>query len=772
MLNTLRRIRHRNRRSKRFYKLFLSYLLLVCFIVIVVGSVVYVNIIRAFQHEIEQAQLASVAQLRDTMDTRFHELQRTSLQIGSNPLLTPFMLTQSGYDAYQAVNELNKYRISNSFISNIVVFYPSEHANRLFSASGVYEEAEFFERMYAYENWSSEQLLKQIPAMTGPVIRPAETVYTLNRSQASTFVTYEYPLPAFSGKPYGIVMYLLDVQILHSMTENLVNRAGTYLYLLDKDNQTIYATNPDLPRQFTGTQKEPIMTRVINGVSYSVIRQPFLSNDWTLELMVPTSLFIEKVDRIRNVFTSILVLLIVIGGAASFILANSNYQELRKLVQLFSVNKETLNSRELPMDEITYLSNAIREMSGQENMMHQLKSRRGLIRENVLLSLFKNKPHKPDELLKTLELADIRFDYSHYVSVLLAIDNYSGFQKVYTASVQELLKFSILNAAEELAQEAGRGYGVSIVDDQGIALVINLQDPLSYREQLEVFATQLQTFFNSYYQFSLTICVGRVYAELDAIGLSYDEARRALHYRFVKGRNLILFYDELLSAGNEQVSSYPQELEDELIRNIRQGNAIEAEHQIHQLFASFQSFTQSPEAAQLASSGLLHALIKVSDELKVNRYTEAHSESEVLRASKTETMDELKDHMIQLCREICEHVLGRKESRNFKLRDEIIAFLHERYMDNTLSLEVIADQFGMSSSYLTRFVKDQTGHSLIRYLDQLRMAKAKELLLNGEENLMEITNEVGYVDVSNFIKKFKKMEGVTPEQYRKLRKNV
>jgi YesN/AraC family two-component response regulator len=730
---------------------------------------VYVNIIKALQTEIEQTQLASVAQLRDTIDTLFHELQRTSLQISSNPLLTPFMLTQSGYDSYQAVNELNKYRTSNSFIQNIVIFYPANNADRLFSANGVYEESEFFERMYAYENWSAAQLLKQIAAMTGPVIRPAETVYTTNRTQVSQIITYMYPLPAFSGKPYGVAMYLLDVQVLKSMTEQLVNREGSYLYLLDKENQTIYATNPDLPWQFTDSQQAQLAARTIDGIPYSIIRQPFISNGWSLELMMPTSLFSEKVDQIRHVFTILLILLALIGSAASFIMANNNYQKLRQLVQLFSEKKGPSHHQGIPMDEITYLSNAIREVSGQENMMHQLKSRKGLIRENVLLSLFKNKPHKSEELLSTLELADIRFDYSHYVSILVAIDDYTGFQRAYSASVQELLKFSILNAAEELAQEVGRGYGVSIVDDRGIALVINLQNKDSYRQQLEVFAAQLQTFFNSYYQFTLTICVGSIYAKLDAIGRSYEEARRALHYRFVKGTNLILFYDEVSSQGNEQGSSYPQELEDELLRNIRQGDSIKAEQRLHQLFTSFGSATQTPEAAQLASTGLLHTLMKMADELKVNHFNEVYRESEALSASRVETLDELKIHLIQVCRDICEHISGRRESRNFKLRDEIIVFLQEHYMDSTLSLEVIADHFGMSSSYLTRFIKDQTGYSLIRYLDQLRMAKAKELLLNGRDSLAEITKEVGYVDVSNFIKKFKKMEGVTPEQYRKLR---
>jgi methylphosphotriester-DNA--protein-cysteine methyltransferase len=49
------------------------------------------------------------------------------------------------------------------------------------------------------------------------------------------------------------------------------------------------------------------------------------------------------------------------------------------------------------------------------------------------------------------------------------------------------------------------------------------------------------------------------------------------------------------------------------------------------------------------------------------------------------------------------------------------------------------------------------------------LVPTSQLLVSEDLNLSEITKEVGYVDVSNFIRKFKKMEGVTPEQYRKLR---
>jgi AraC-like DNA-binding protein len=109
-----------------------------------------------------------------------------------------------------------------------------------------------------------------------------------------------------------------------------------------------------------------------------------------------------------------------------------------------------------------------------------------------------------------------------------------------------------------------------------------------------------------------------------------------------------------------------------------------------------------------------------------------------------------------------------KESRNFDLRDSILSFIDTHYADSSLSLESIASHFSMSPSYITRFMKDQTGHSLIRYLGQIRLQRAKELLRTTSLPIMEITERVGYVDTMNFIRNFKKAEGVTPAQYRLL----
>lgn len=64
--------------------------------------------------------------------------------------------------------------------------------------------------------------------------------------------------------------------------------------------------------------------------------------------------------------------------------------------------------------------------------------------------------------------------------------------------------------------------------------------------------------------------------------------------------------------------------------------------------------------------------------------------------------------------------------------------------------------------------KRHVGKSLVEYLTHIRIQKAKQLLIGGEWNIADVAEEVGFLDVKYFIKRFKKITGLTPSEYRKL----
>ncbi|WP_232322280.1 AraC family transcriptional regulator [Brevibacillus parabrevis] len=82
-----------------------------------------------------------------------------------------------------------------------------------------------------------------------------------------------------------------------------------------------------------------------------------------------------------------------------------------------------------------------------------------------------------------------------------------------------------------------------------------------------------------------------------------------------------------------------------------------------------------------------------------------------------------------------------------------------------ISLESLAEHFCYSARYLTRLVKEETGHSPIDYVISLRMEKAKELLSQTDATMQEVAASVGYQDVLYFSRLFKKHTGMTPTSF-------
>jgi AraC-like DNA-binding protein len=81
-------------------------------------------------------------------------------------------------------------------------------------------------------------------------------------------------------------------------------------------------------------------------------------------------------------------------------------------------------------------------------------------------------------------------------------------------------------------------------------------------------------------------------------------------------------------------------------------------------------------------------------------------------------------------------------------------------------LASVAEKFGMSATNLTHHFKTKLGKTVMSYLDEIRIAQAKKLLSETDLPLSDQVHQVGYFDVSNFIKKFKKHTGTTPGRYR------
>jgi AraC-like DNA-binding protein len=97
---------------------------------------------------------------------------------------------------------------------------------------------------------------------------------------------------------------------------------------------------------------------------------------------------------------------------------------------------------------------------------------------------------------------------------------------------------------------------------------------------------------------------------------------------------------------------------------------------------------------------------------------------------------------------------------------EVVKFINARYTEN-LSLPMLAEQFGMSPSYLSRTFKKVTGFTVVGYQNFTRIREAQRLLAHTDAKIKDIAERVGFEQFAHFNRTFRKIAGTRPTRYRK-----
>lgn len=118
--------------------------------------------------------------------------------------------------------------------------------------------------------------------------------------------------------------------------------------------------------------------------------------------------------------------------------------------------------------------------------------------------------------------------------------------------------------------------------------------------------------------------------------------------------------------------------------------------------------------------------------------------------------------------ESAENYGNDKYARSFS---ELFEFVEKNYYNN-ITIEQMAQVFGMSKFYFIRLFKESVGIPPMRYVRNYRIGKSTELLMQSDRSIEEIGEIVGYKTTSQFIGNFRDVMKTTPLQYRKTHKHM
>lgn len=266
---------------------------------------------------------------------------------------------------------------------------------------------------------------------------------------------------------------------------------------------------------------------------------------------------------------------------------------------------------------------------------------------------------------------------------------------------------------------------------------------------------------------SLFLTYGRPVYSVEHIHRSYEDASLLMKRRFFCGYNQhVLGYQDIPEDYSQNVNRadmetcYAQRIAD----YIQTGNRRMVQEQL-------QKITSDLFYADAEVSILKHYLADIMIQIKgiISRTYGSMDIPLPSNAAIISTVEEkyylyeiLQFFMVQF--EMCINAIGSPTRES--VIDGILDYIGHHYQEN-LRLGAIAELFGYNSSYLGKIFSKTTGKNFNAYIDELRIAHARELLCSGQYKVYEVAQLVGYSNVDYFHKKFKKYVGESPAEYRK-----
>lgn len=186
---------------------------------------------------------------------------------------------------------------------------------------------------------------------------------------------------------------------------------------------------------------------------------------------------------------------------------------------------------------------------------------------------------------------------------------------------------------------------------------------------------------------------------------------------------------------------------------------------IDETLKEWQAEQASREALELFQYGILNMLYRVA-------YRKGLSIYEVFTAA------ELKDYQVprnsqQLAAWALKMVGKMGQALEERPRDasaviaKVQSYIHD-HLHTELTRDEIAACVYRNPAYLSRLFRKETGYSLSDYITEMRIERAKRYLIETNDKVSNIAEAVGYIHFSYFAKLFKKMSGLTPQEYRKI----
>ena len=219
---------------------------------------------------------------------------------------------------------------------------------------------------------------------------------------------------------------------------------------------------------------------------------------------------------------------------------------------------------------------------------------------------------------------------------------------------------------------------------------------------------------------------------------------------------------------NSRSPRYPFELERSLLESLAQGDKPGTLQKLQEYLAAL--FAAGGGNPAWMNQKALELIVLLSRTLTEKGADEQQTLFWLQRCQKEvsqrKNFHDLSAWLYETLSGLLDRTTGYADARHANIIHRCIQYIGTGYAEH-LTLESAARALFLSPDYLSRIFSKETGTSFNRYLNNVRITKAKELIRSGNLRLTDISQMVGYDDQSYFTKVFRRITGMSPNEYRK-----
>lgn len=583
--------------------------------------------------------------------------------------------------------------------------------------------------------------------------------------EESSIVYFLYPIPYMNNIPIATIGFGFRSDSLNELIKTYYT-ADSAIYIFNERYLTLFQCGQEncsglsresldnLAIKYRRTGGKLVEERV-DGGSFIIMREISANSGLSVVSITDSKKFYQSGSEFASWYIFLIAVLFIGGILLSLVLSRSNYKPIQKLVQKI-VDQDTMADQEQEgINEFEIITNKWTDVQNKNEELSALLNRqRPMVVASCLRRILKGKFKTSEEMEATLKSANINLSYRYNFVILLPIPVEDSFE--------EDKNLRIMTVLAGFMQPFIHVYGLDMLKDNGIAVIVNCGERTAGEKNVDIrlsVADHLCRELEIRYEISIPFYIGRIYEDVMDINRSFLESAAIASDYHMLGNQKVILFEEI--GYEEQNIQYPILEQALFIQCLKQANEEAALKALDNMIGEIEPL-KSFVITQCLCFDIINITIKTLDQLKGFELKNVDLKKLITFKSLPEFREKMAGLTIEMCRQFAEF----KDSRNNERKSEILDYVNCHYGDSSMGLESVADEFGVSSNYLSRFFKQETGCSFIQYVTMIRMDRARELLVNSNKQIKEIVAEIGYIDVANFVRKFKGYEGVTPGQYR------